>query len=82
MSENPNNPWWYPQNLSPSAYSVRIDEFSDTIVYVGHADPGSSESDSVWRIKKINLDTISVTFADGDSEFDNSWSDRYGLEYS
>ena len=34
-------------------YSVRIDEVSATVTYVGSAEPGASEADPVWQIKKL-----------------------------
>ncbi len=61
-------------------YSMRIDEVSDDLIYVGEALPGSSESSSVWRIKKIT--STGVLFADGNTNFDNRWDQRASLSYS
>ena len=63
-------------------YALRL-SVSGSITYVGEASPGSLESASVWRIKKIDESSgISVTWADGNTYYDNVWNDRSGLSYS
>ena len=61
-----------------------IDEFSDTVTYIGKAAPGASTSSSVWLIKKITESgsVTTVAFADGDSNFNNVWDNRTSLSYS
>jgi len=61
-------------------YSMRIDEVSEDLIYIGEALPGSSESSSVWRIKQIT--PTGVLFADGNTNFDNRWDQRASLSYS
>lgn len=64
-------------------FAVRIDEVGAT-TYVGKAVVGSSDSSAVWQIKRI-VETgpdMAVTFADGDSSFNNIWNDRLSLSYS
>jgi hypothetical protein len=64
-------------------HAVRIAE-SGSYTYVGCATVGSSESAEVWQIKRIN-DTgsgFTIEWADGDTNFDNNWSQRGSLSYS
>lgn len=69
----------------------RIDfQDNETVIYNGEADPGSLDSQPVWRIKRTtliepssNLDVeVVVEWADGNAEFDNVWDDRLTLSYS
>lgn len=65
-------------------YEKRIDEASETVTYVGQANPGNETSDSNWQIQRITVDgneTI-IEFADGNSLFDNVWDDRASLTYA
>lgn len=71
--------------LNPSVHSsLRVDDASSTITYVGEAPHSSNESDAVWRIKKLETvgTVLKVTWADGNSSFDNVWADRASLTYS
>ena len=67
-----------------TTYSIKLDEVSDTVFYVGEAAISASESAAVWRIKKIAISgtTLSVLWADGDQLFNNVWDDRLSLSYS
>ena len=72
-------------SYDPNAvYSTRIDDATSTVTYIGQAIVGSSESDSVWQIKRITTtgSVIDIKFADGDSDFDNVWNDRASLTYN
>ncbi|MBU0598715.1 hypothetical protein KKF61_07085 [Patescibacteria group bacterium] len=54
--------------------------------YIGEAQPGSSESDSVWRIFKITYNASSnptnIQWADGVSLFTKIWDDKASYDYS
>lgn len=65
-------------------YSIRVDDASTTVTYVGEAPLNSAESAAVWRIKKLETigNVFKVTWADGNQFFDNTWSGRTGLTYS
>lgn len=64
-------------------YTTRIDEASATVTYIGVALPGTATSASTWQIKKIDSSSgTSITFADGNSSFDNEWDERASLSYS
>lgn len=61
-------------------FSVRIDEVGD-ITYIGEAHPGTLTSASEWRIKKVDNDE-SITYADGNDDFNNIWDNRLAYAYS
>lgn len=70
-------------DLLSQPMSIRIDEVGTT-EYYGFAPVGSSESSAVWQIKRLTVSgaITSITFADGDSNFDNVWDNRASLTYS
>lgn len=69
--------------VASAAYSTRIDEASATVTYIGNALCGSVTSAAVWQIKKIDSASgTSITFADGDPQFNNIWDNRAALTYS
>ena len=54
-----------------------------TVTYVAKAAPGALEADAVWQCKKIDETTGTViTYADGDSSFDNDAVDLTAHTYS
>lgn len=64
--------------------TIRIDEVSSSIMYIGEAAIPVAESAAFWRIRKFET-TGTVTkmlWADGDENFDNVWADRTTLSYS
>lgn len=65
-------------------YAQRVDEASATVTYIGKADPGSAEGAAVWQIKKIEVigSETEITWADGDVDFNNVWSNRASLSFS
>ena len=64
---------------------TRVDEASvASVTFVGEAAPNSASSEAVWRIQKIDEtgeETV-ITYADGNSLFDNIWDNRTTLEYA
>ena len=55
----------------------------ENFIYVGCAPTGSSPSDPVWRIQRLDL-TSSVyeyLYANSDSGFVHVWNDRVGFTY-
>jgi hypothetical protein len=64
--------------------SVRIDEVSASLIYIGEATTGASDSSPLWRIRRLQLSgtVTSIQYADGDTQFDNVWSNRASLSYS
>lgn len=64
--------------------NTNIDEASSTVTYIGHAPHGAVGSDSTWRIAKMVISgtVTSITYADGNDNFDNVWDNRASLSYS
>ena len=64
-------------------YSVKVDEVSATLLYVGEAAQGADPSAPVWRVRKLSTTgtVLSVQWADGNQHFDNVWSSRAALNY-
>lgn len=62
---------------------TRIDMVTDELIYLGWAEYGSSESDQVWKIRKIILQgTVwKQLYANGEQTFVNSWTDRSIYNY-
>ena len=63
------------------------DGVSSTDQYVGEASFNSATSEPVWRIIKLTYSgtdnkVLTLTYADGDDEFNNVWDDRASLSYS
>ncbi len=59
-------------------YALILDDITDKgLTYIGKAAMGSTVSDEVWQIKRID-ETLGmvITWADGDDLFDNVWEDR------
>lgn len=65
-------------------YSLKVDASDSNNVYVGEANLGASSSVPVWRIFKVvnSGGVISILFADGNQNMDNTWDNRTSLSYS
>ncbi|HEY9701464.1 MAG TPA: hypothetical protein V6C58_03420 [Allocoleopsis sp.] len=66
-------------------YAKRVDFVSDTEFYKGEATVGEVTSAASWRIQKTVLGNdgdVTVTWADGNANFDNVWDNRVSLSYS
>ena len=67
------------------AYAKQTDFASDTVIYRGEAEVGTTTSSSGWRIRKITLAVdgdVSETWAGGTANFDKIWDNRASLIYS
>jgi len=56
-----------------------------SITYIGIAAPGSSQSDPLWQVQKIDESvpgTTDIVWADGNANFDNDVTDMTLLSYS
>lgn len=75
-----------PPGLSEDAvaYARQTDFVGEDVIYRGEAEAGSPLTSPLWRIRKITIvnDDISESWADGNTNFDNVWSDRYTLTYT
>jgi hypothetical protein len=59
------------------------DSVVSTTFYLGKAFTGTATSEAKWQIKKIDESAGTViTWADGNSDFDNVWDNRQSLSYS
>jgi len=67
----------------PMPYAKRLDTVNDQISYRGEAEPGSAETDPVWRISRITIvdDDITENWANGTAAFTSAWTQRASLEY-
>lgn len=74
-------------STTQAKYRTKIDEASTTVTYVGKAElTGSaiSGASAVWQIMKIDETTnpTEISFADGNTNFDNVWDSRSSLTYA
>ncbi len=68
------------ENLS---VRVAVDTGDGNVTYIGKATAGSSESDAVWQIQKVDETSgTEITWEDGNDNFDNKWSERESGSYS
>ena len=64
------------------AVRFQADSTYASIFYLGLAAPGASESDPVWQIKKLDTNSGAyIYYADGDTEYDNTWNNRESYTY-
>ena len=70
----------------PSSVKTKLmDPASSLVLYVGEADPGSSQALGLWKIKRITFtgagDVAAVEYAQSGA-FTAIWNNRSGLSYS
>lgn len=66
-----------------AAKSIRLDDVSSTVTYVGEASVGASPTSPIWRISRITLsgtETI-IQYAGGSTAWNSIWEDRASLTY-
>jgi hypothetical protein len=59
-----------------------VDSVHSNIFYVGEATPGSIANSDVWRIFAVDSTNGTLQYADGDTSFNNNFSNREALSYS
>ena len=61
-----------------------VDTTNGAVIYTGYAPLTSATSAAVWQIKRITITgaLISEEWADGDTSFNNIWTNRAALSYS
>jgi len=61
----------------------RLVDVDGNYTYVGEAEPGSAQSGSIWRIKRITEtgEDLEIVWANGSAEFDKVWDDRASYSY-
>ena len=66
-----------------SNYAMIFDDTNDPILYLCEAVAGSASSSAVWRVKRIDTTNGgTITWADGNTNFDNIADNRASLSYS
>lgn len=66
-----------PLPTSSASYAKIVDESHDPVLYIGEAVTGSLTNAAVWRIQKVDTTTgVVITWADGNSLFDNIWDNH------
>lgn len=70
-------------NKSDRRLTVRLDEVSDTLFYVGKAEIGKVDSDANWLITKYTTigNVLKSEYANGSEAFNQVWNDRLTLTY-
>jgi hypothetical protein len=65
-------------------FAVVIDEANTTTTYVGEAAVASATSAAVWKIQRLVCSNgdLTITWADGNVNYDNIWDNRASLSYS
>lgn len=73
----------YRQIVASPDQSVRLEDLGDGTVYVGMAEPGTSEATPKWKVKQI-LTTggqLSILWASGEPGYIHSWALRASYSY-
>ena len=70
--------------LVSSNLAMRLDDTTTSnVTYLGWARPGTATNEAKWRIKKMDDSSgLVVTWADGNTDFDNVWDNRASISYS
>ena len=74
-------------NTQDQPYAVQVDDSGAGTTIVGESDIPGTTGAATWRIKKV-IDTAgagtetTITWADGDSNFDNIWTARGTMVFS
>lgn len=70
------------QNFIDGALALKT-TIAGSVTYLAEAAPGTTQAASAWRVQKIDTTTGTViTWADGNSNFDNVATDLTALTYS
>lgn len=65
--------------------TLRFEQVSDTLAYLGKAAAGASESASVWQIAQLTFSSqgnVTTLWPNGSTDFNFRWADRASLSYS
>ena len=74
----------YRQVVASPDMSLRLDDLGNGTMYLGLAEPGTSEAAPKWKIKQI-LTTggqLSILWASGDPGYVHAWGLRASYSYS
>jgi hypothetical protein len=65
-------------------YATQYDQVDTTLAYLGEAEVGTPTNAATWRVQKLVFTAgggVGITWADGDTRFDNVWDSRASLTY-
>ena len=66
----------------PVLLAKQYDQATATLAYLGEAQPGTATNVAQWRIQRLDFTAgVVITWANGDTQFDNIWDNRAGLTY-
>lgn len=73
-----------PTSDASTVYKPIIDESTAGTTYIGFAVPGTATSAASWQIQRVveASSITTVTYADGNANYDNVWDNRASLSYS
>lgn len=77
----------WPFFLGGTNFSILFDNDSNgNQIYIGWSQPGSSQSDSVWRIMHQTFDSsnnvLTITWPNASTAFNFQWTQRTTYSYS
>lgn len=68
---------------TPTLKTILDDYTTTSVTYIGKATTGTATASATWQIQKIDETTgMIITWADGDSSFNNIWDNRASLTYA
>lgn len=75
---------WQDMQINQPEYTKLIDEVNESTMYIGEAQPGTLQSQSLWRIKRVQQtnEDLEITFANASNTFGFVWNNRLAYSYS
>jgi hypothetical protein len=67
--------------FSESDKTLRVDNTIATTLYLGEAVIGSSDSNAVWKIKRIDISGTLISIKYASNTYDQIWNSRASLTY-
>lgn len=63
--------------------TLRVDEVSSSLIYVGSAVIGSLEASPVWKIFQVAVSggAVSIKYANGSNSYNSTWTSRGSITY-
>ena len=69
-------------DISSPDTSFRWDNTSTpNFIYLGSSYLGALDTDSSWKVSRVDLLNGSIKYANGNAQYINQWSNRTGLTY-
>lgn len=61
-------------------YQTNLDEVGD-FLYIGKSVPGSGVTEPKWQIKRLQISTVEIRYAEASTDFIFSWDNRITYSY-